>query len=227
MSIPSTLRGLRTLALSAVAAAAIIAPVQSNAATHAGGGGGFHGGGGHAAYGGFHGGGYGRGGYGGYRGYGYRGYYGGYYGGGWGWGLGGFGAGLFLASLPLYYSTYYWGGVPYYYAYDNYYTWNGPSAQYEQVTPPPGLINGGAPSPSARAQGPGPGGVDLFAYPKNGQSADQQTRDKQECRDWASTQTGGNAPGATGAISAASPQGSEPNLRAQAACLEGRGYSVR
>jgi len=221
MSIPSTLRGLRTLALSAVAGIAITAPMQSNAASHFGGGG-FHGGA-RAAYGGFHGGGYGYRGYGGYGGYGYRGYYGA----GWGWGWGGFGAGLFLASLPLYYSTWYWGGVPYYYANDNYYTWNGPVGQYEQVAPPPGLISGGAPTPAGRPQGPGPaGGVDLFAYPKNGQTADQQARDKQECRDWAATQTGG-APGATGAISAASPQSSDANLRAQSACLEARGYSVK
>jgi hypothetical protein len=223
MSIPSTLRGLRTLALSVVAGIAIVAPAQSDAATHYSGGG-FHGGVGgvHSAYG-FHGG-YGyRGGF-GYRGYGFRGFYGP----GFGWGWGGFGAGLFLASLPLYYSTWWWNGVPYYYAYDNYYTWNGPAGQYEQVAPPAGLVSGGAPAPSAQSQGAGPmGGTDLFAYPKNGQSAEQQARDKQECRDWAATQTGGTSGGAAGAIASASPQGQQENLRAQAACLEGRGYSVK
>ena len=53
-------------------------------------------------------------------GYGWRGGYWGWRGGyGWGWwGLPA--AGLFLATLPFYYSTYWWNGVPYYYANDNY-----------------------------------------------------------------------------------------------------------
>src|SRR5580704_11088665 len=54
---------------------------------------------------------------GGYGG-GWRGGYGGRGGfwGPWGWGLGGLGLGLYFATLPYYYSTYWWGGVPYYYA---------------------------------------------------------------------------------------------------------------
>jgi hypothetical protein len=210
----STLRGLRILAFTVIAGAAIGASAPSTAATHFAGGGargvsGFHGG--YAVRPGFRAG-YG---YGGYRGYGYG--YG--YRGGWGWP-----GGLFLATLPLYYSTWYWNGVPYYYAYDNYYVWNGPAAQYEQVAPPEGLISGGAPE-----QGSG----DLFAYPKNGQSAEQQARDKQQCRDWALAQSGnaqaapGGAAGAIASASPASPQSGAVNLRAQAACLEGRGYSVK
>src|SRR5580658_8758421 len=54
-----------------------------------------------------------RGGYGGWRG-GWRGGYG-----GWGW----LGYGLFLSALPYGYWTYWWDGVPYYYADDNYYLW--------------------------------------------------------------------------------------------------------
>ena len=213
MTIHSTLRTLKTLTLTVLAGAAIGASPASDAAPHFAGG--FHGGpafhGGFAVRPGFHGG----------YGYGYRGYgYG--YRGGWGWW--GWPGGLFLASLPLYYSTWYWNGVPYYYAYDNYYVWDGPAAQYEQVAPPPGLINRGAPTPAQ-------GSSDLFAYPKNGQSDAQQARDKQECRDWAAAQSGsqsGNPPnGAAGAIAAAYPQTGAINLRAQAACLEGRGYSVK
>jgi hypothetical protein len=214
----STLRGLRMLAFSVIAGAAIGASAPSMAATHFGGGAhavsGFRGG--YAVRPGFRAG-YG---YGGYRGFGYG--YG--YRGGWGWW--GWPGGLFLATLPLYYSTWYWNGVPYYYAYDNYYVWNGPAAQYEQVAPPEGLISGGAPAP-------GQGSADLYAYPKNGQSAEQQARDKQECRDWAAAQSSNGQPaagGAAGAIasaSPASPQSGAINLRAQAACLEGRGYSVK
>src|SRR5580700_6273029 len=86
-----------------------------------GGGGGAHGGG----YGGGHGGGGGRGGY-GHRGFGGRGYgYGRFGYGGFGFydDFGLLGYGLFFDALPLYYLTYWWGGVPYYYANDNFYQW--------------------------------------------------------------------------------------------------------
>jgi hypothetical protein len=132
--------------------------------------------------------------------------------------------------LPLYYSTWWWGGVPYYYAYDNYYLWNSQAGQYQMTTPPPGLLSTGAPAPGGQPQAPGavPGGAtDLFAYPKNGQTAEQQARDKQECRDWATTQTQSGTSSATGAIASAGPQTNEAFLRAEGACLEGRGYSVK
>jgi hypothetical protein len=196
-------RGLRTLAFTVVAAAAIVASAPSTAAPHFAGGGfrgapAFHAG--YAGRGGFRGA-YGYGGYRGGYGYGY-----GYRSGWWGWP-----GGLFLAALPLYYSTWWWNGTPYYYAYDNYYTWNAPAAQYEQVAPPQGLVSAGAPTPT---QAP----ADLYAYPKNGQNSEQQARDKQECRDWAAAQSTAGQAGA--------PDGGA-NLRAQAACLEGRGYSVK
>jgi hypothetical protein len=72
-----------------------------------------------------------------------------------------------------------------------------------------------APPPQVSNQAAAPqGDKDLFAYPKTGQSAEQQNRDRQECRNWAASQTGSGTDG-------------EGNLRAQAACLEGRGYSVK
>jgi hypothetical protein len=195
---------------------------------HAGGGGGGHAAaaGGHAGYGGGYRGGYAGGyrggyGYGGYRGgYGYGGWHGGYgwrggYG-GWGWGWGGLGLGLYFASLPLYYSTYWWDGVPYYYADNTYYIYDQNAKQYQTVAPPAGLApqTGGAASL--------PTGTDLIAYPKNGQSADQQSKDKFECHEWAAGQSGYDP--TTGA---AAPAGKRPDyMRAQAACLEGRGYSV-
>jgi hypothetical protein len=204
-------------------------------AQHAGGGGGHGGGGGGHAVAGGHAGGYGgyRGGYGGYRGgYGYGGWHGGGYGYGWrggygwgccgwGWGWGGLGLGLYFASLPLYYSTYYWGGVPYYYADNTYYVYDPNVQQYETVAPPPGLEaqTGAAGGP---AGGP-PAGTDLIAYPKNGQTPDQQAKDKFECHQWAANQTGYDP--TTGA---AAPANKRPDyMRAQAACLDGRGYSVQ
>jgi hypothetical protein len=199
-------------------------------AQHAGGGGGHGfggGGGGHAVAGGGYHGGYGggyRGGYGGWHG-GYGGYYGGWHGGyggwrggwgccgwGWGWGAAGLGLGLYFATLPLYYQTYWWDGVPYYYADNTYYVYDPNVKQYETVAPPPGL----------QAQGQTGGSSELMAYPKNGQSADQQARDKFECHQWAATQSGYDP--TTGSAPA---ERRSDYMRAQAACLEGRGYSVQ
>jgi hypothetical protein len=180
-------------------------------------GGGYHGG--------YYGGGY-RGGYGygyGYRGGYYGGWRGGYYGGwgccGWGWGWGGLGLGLYFATLPLYYNTYWWNGVPYYYSNNTYYIYDPNAKQYQTVAPPAGLQDqSGNPAPGPSS--------DLIAYPKNGQSAEQQSKDKFECHQWAVGQTGfdptqGSAAAATGANK------QSDYMRAQAACLEGRGYSVQ
>jgi hypothetical protein len=209
---------------------------QHGGGGHAGGGGGAgHGGGGGHSFGGYgggaHGGGYagwhgGYGGYGGWRGEygGYRGWYGGYRGwyGGWGWG--GLGFGLFAASLPLYYSTYWWDGVPYYYASNNYYLWNPSMGGYVTVDPPP----------QVREQAPQtgtPAAADLFAYPKSGQTTAQQSTDRFECHEWAVKQTGFD-PSASVATDGRGVTGSSSArrsdyLRAQAACLQGRGYSVQ
>ncbi len=205
---------------------------------HAGGyAGGYHGGG----YGGYHGGGYGgyRGGYyGGYRGGYYGGWHGGYYGwrggwyGGWGgcwgcWGWGvGLGLGLYFATLPYYYTTYYWGGVPYYYADNTYYTWDPNANQYLTVAPPAGLqtqVAGSAPAGAGPSAAGTSAGTDLIAYPKNGQSTDQQAKDKFDCHQWAVGQSGFDPSLGT----STAPSKRNDYMRAQAACLEGRGYSVQ
>jgi len=188
--------------------------------------------GGSAGYGyrgsyGYYGGGY-RGGYGGYRGYGYYpgGYYRGGWGGwgccGWGWGWGGIGLGVYFATLPLYYNTYYWGGVPYYYANDVYYTWDPNVQQYVTVAPPAGLQ---AQTGQPPAGGSRNSSTDLMAYPKNGQTPEQQTKDKFECHQWAVGQSGFDP--TTGAATAGTANKGNDYMRAQAACLEGRGYSVQ
>jgi len=206
---------------------------------HGGGGhgGGGHGGGGHVAggraYAGHFGGrtgAYGglRGGY-GYGGYGRYGRYGGYG----GWGFGALGYGLFFAALPLYYSTLWWNDVPYYYADANYYSWNAAAGEYETVRPPPEV--------ESQVATQEPTTADLFVYPKNDQNADQQARDRYECHRWATDQSGfdptqpGGVPAAAStpaagpsvAAKVAAPTMRQDYLRAQAACLEGRGYSVK
>jgi hypothetical protein len=154
--------------------------------------------------------GYGRFSGGGYRG-GWRGYRGGYRGYGLGFGAG-LGVGLYFATLPLYCSTFWWGGIPYYYADDTFYTWDGSVGQYQTVDPPP----------EVEQQAESQAITELMAYPKNGQSDEQQAKDKTDCRQWAEAQSGYSSGGA--ATAADSNRGNY--LRAEAACLDARGYSV-
>ena len=172
-----------------------------------GGRGGF---GGHLGYGGFH------------RGYGYHAGYGhwrgGYGYGGWGWP----GYGLLLSALPFYYSTLWWDGVPYYYADDNYYMWDGSAGGYEVIRPPPQVV----------AQVQQQTTTELFAYPKNGQSTELQAQDREACQRWATTQAAvdsGPSDTAVNAVAAADGTAAKRGeyLRAEAACLEARGYSVK
>jgi hypothetical protein len=189
---------------------------------------------GHAGYAGGHGystgyrGGYG---YGGWRGSAWRGGY--WHGGFWPGAFYGPGFAWFLPILPLAYATYWYSGIPYYYANDVYYTWNPTYDGYVATDPPPvadsssGSADVGAPPASgadyqssgpAPAAGPGPGGPvpgQIFMYPKNGQSTEQQASDRAECQKWATDQAGQVA-----------QNGSDYN-RAMVACVEGRGYSAR
>ena len=226
------LTAIRSISLALCASIALAASVPAFA-QHAGGGhvgaaggyhGGYGGGGYHGGYGGYHGG-YGgwRGGYGGWRGgYGWRGGWGGYWG-PWGWGWGGLGLGLYFATLPYYYSTYWWGGVPYYYADNTYYRWDPGVGQYETVAPPAEVQSQIGAQGAAGAQG-ATAPSDLIAYPKNGQSEEQLGKDKFECHRWAVGQTGFDPTEPRGG---AAPGNRSGYLRAQAACLEGRGYNVK
>jgi len=139
-----------------------------------------------------------------------------------------YGAGFawFLPILPLAYSTYWWGGVPYYYANDAYYTYDPSYEGYVATDPPPvsdsGDSSGSAQAPngaqpSAQSSDPAQqgGAGQIFMYPKNGQSVEKQSQDKAECQQWAAQQAGQVA------------QNSSDFQRAMVACVEGRGYSAR
>jgi hypothetical protein len=120
----------------------------------------------------------------------------------------------------LAYATYWWGGVPYYYANDVYYTYNPDYEGYVATDPPPVAESGAAADGAAPAVGPPPGdggaaAGQIFMYPKNGQSAEQQATDKAECQQWAQQQAGQVA------------QNGSDYQRAMTACVEGRGYSAR
>jgi hypothetical protein len=68
----------------------------------------------------------------------------------------------------------------------------------------------------------------LFAYPKDGQSAEQQASDRYDCHKWALEQTGYDPTQSGGGVpSEEAGQRRADYQRAMTSCLEGRGYSVR
>jgi hypothetical protein len=150
-----------------------------------------------------------------------------YYRPGWTW---------YYPVLPIGYATYWWGGVPYYYWNNLYYTWNPGYNGYVVTDPPPtaGSDEAGADmgddasgvtaAPAAApAQGfAGGAGADLYVYPRNGQSEAQTSTDRYECHSWAVNQTGFDPTrGAQTGGNAGAYQ------RAMVACLDARGYSAR
>ena len=112
--------------------------------------------------------------------------------------------------LPWYYETLWWGGVPYYYTGDNYYVWDGAAGEYQQINPPAGLGQSGGAADAAAMN------ADVFAYPKAGQSEEQQARDRNECQHWASDQS------ASAGVPAA-PGGAAPSAAAPSAPLRAAG----
>jgi len=126
--------------------------------------------------------------------------------------------GLFVPFLPPFYTTVWFGGVPYYYANDAYYVWDSQQNGYVVTAPP-------AEASTAATQAPGT--TQAYVYPKNGQSEEQTAKDRYECYTWARNQTGFDpaAPATTGNAEQAAK--SDEYGRANAACLEGRGYTVR
>ena len=131
--------------------------------------------------------------------------------------------GLFLTVLPPFYSTVWFGGVPYYYADNVYYQWQPGANGYAVVDAPPGADQPGEPP-----AGPAAPSEDFFIYPKNGQTQEQQAADQYECHSWSKNQTGFDPTQQAGGV-APNETGSrrEQYQRAMTACLEARGYSVK
>jgi hypothetical protein len=127
--------------------------------------------------------------------------------------------GVFVPVLPPFYTTVWFGGMPYYYANDTYYVWHDAQNGYEVVDPP-----GSEQTASTEA----PPSDDLFIYPQKDQSPDQQANDKYECHKWASSQSGFDPTQSAGGVAPEQVAGKRADYqRAMRACLEGRGYSVR
>ena len=132
--------------------------------------------------------------------------------------------GVFVPVLPPFYSTVWFGGVPYYYANDTYYMWSAPDNGYEVVDPPDGCRECRARCAGARSRRPP---TQLFIYPRNNQSADQQSKDKYECHASAMGQTGFDPTASGGNVPPDQfTAKSTDYYRAMAACLQARGYSV-
>jgi hypothetical protein len=135
--------------------------------------------------------------------------------------------------LPGVYATYWWGGVPYYYVNNIYYTWNPDQNGYVVTDPPPtedspppsdaGAASDGSYTEAAPSSGGGNGaGAEVYAYPKNGQSDEQQSTDRYECHKWAVAQSGYDP------TQPSSGSGDTADYRrAMSACLDARGYTAK
>jgi hypothetical protein len=126
----------------------------------------------------------------------------------------------FLPVLPFGYATYWWGGVPYYYWDNLYYTYSPADSGYVVTQPPP--VAGEEPDQSGSAGAPADAGADVFLYPRNGQSDQQMSNDRYECHSWAVGQVGFD-PTRGGQQSG----NRDDYRRAMISCLDARGYSAR
>lgn len=95
-----------------------------------------------------------------------------------------------------------------------------PTPSYVRESSPPSTSASTA--TSAQSKAPAQTSPQLYAYPKNGQTATQSTFDRIECERWGSGQTG-YSPGQ----SVEDTNRSADYQRAVSACLEGRGYTVK
>jgi hypothetical protein len=129
----------------------------------------------------------------------------------------------FLPVLPFGYATFWWGGLPYYYWNNLYYTWSPADYGYVVTDPPPVAGGEGDSSYGGAPQQGSSSGSDVYLYPRNGQSDAQTQNDRYECHSWAVSQTGFDP-------TRSSQQGSGSAAdyrRAMIACLDARGYSAR
>ena len=149
---------------------------------------------------------------GGHHGYGW----GGHHGYGWGGGGGSYGSYGFYGALPAFATVLTIGALTYWVA-DGIYYRAVPAGGYEVVPAPVG-----AALPAAAVAY----GNRIFIYPSNAQSKEQQATDEYQCHQWAVGQTGFD-PSLAGAAGPTDQESRQNYRRAQAACLDGRGYTVK
>ncbi len=128
--------------------------------------------------------------------------------------------GIGVGFLPPYYTTVWFGGVPYYYADQTYYQWYPQRREYVVTQPPTQQPSHVGEASSADAN--------VFVYPRNGQSEAQQSTDRYECHAWAVQQSGFDPTRPSGGVADSEIEARRSDYRrAEGACLEGRGYSVK
>jgi hypothetical protein len=124
--------------------------------------------------------------------------------------------GVVIPVLPSLYVTLWGGGTPYYYANDTYYRWSDADEGYAVVDRPADAEGELAVASSD----------DIYMYPRENQSDEQQASDRYDCHRWAVGQTGYDpSQSATGTGSQLAGQRANYR-RAMQACLDARGYSV-
>ena len=121
-----------------------------------------------------------------------------------------------IRTLPVGYVGFVIGSRHFFYVNSTYYLWEPRTRDYVVVEEPEGARQAMAQDQSEPDTG------ELYAYPNQGQSADQTKRDRYECHLWAAQQSGYDP----------TYPDQKANLRddyrrAMTACLVGRGYVVR
>jgi hypothetical protein len=130
--------------------------------------------------------------------------------------------GIAVSFLPDFYTTFWFGGIPYYYANSVYYTRPASGVGYVVTEPPT------AAAPRTEVVAAAPGSEEIFVYPRQSQSEATLARDRYECHRWAVNQTGFDPSQPGGGVSESqNALGRSDYRRAITACLEARGYTVR
>jgi len=122
--------------------------------------------------------------------------------------------GAVVHTLPVGFIAFSLGVSTFYYVNNTYYVWDEPREAYLVVEKPDGADKAIADATTGR----------LFVYPKEGQSEEQQAKDRYECHRWAVTES---AVDPTLEEETYSQEQKRDYQRAMGACLEGRGYTVK
>ena len=122
--------------------------------------------------------------------------------------------GAFVKTLPIGFIAFTIGLSTYYHVNDAYYVWDEDKEGYRVVAEPAGATEAIKEATAGR----------LVVYPKEGQSEEQQAKDRYECHRWAVTESGIDP-----SLEEQEFDTSDRDIyrRAIAACLEGRGYIVK
>lgn len=123
--------------------------------------------------------------------------------------------GLYVSYLPSYSTSFYYGGSRYFFADDTYYMYEPSRSTYVVTRSPYGDDDYEEEEATFDED-------ELYVYPAQGQSDEQQADDRYECHRWAVGETAYDP-----VEGDYDPDRRAQYLRALSACLTGRGYTVR